>query len=189
MANKPNRVGAWINNISKFERDADLTQIAAHPLNARTHPQQQVTAVESSMTEIGVIDALRVNVNSGRLVDGHLRIDRWLQSGAKTGPVLWLDLTEEQERIALAVFDPIAGMAVYDKDLAEQLFGGVQELIEAPGLSSLLDSLLEAIPRSVDVSGHTRELTDSIPSDVAANTNPGDVWCMSSPSGGGYHIG
>lgn len=119
------------------------SQFQANPLNWRTHPDAQRQAVHGSLTELGWIAPVLVNIRTGHLIDGHERVWQALQDGDQEVPYIEVDLSEEEEKLALAVFDPITGMAGADAELLNALLNDVQTSESA--LQDLLDSLAEEI--------------------------------------------
>jgi DNA modification methylase len=116
------------------------SQLAANPLNYRTHPQKQRDAVQASLRELGWIGAVVENVRTGFLVDGHERVWQALKNDESV-PVLQVDLSEEEERLALAVFDPITYMAETDSAILDALLREVSTGEEA--LQELLAGMAE----------------------------------------------
>ena len=114
------------------------SELKANPLNWRKHPQQQRDAVQASLRELGWIAAVVENVRTGLLIDGHERV---AQASARDEvvPVLQVDLSEDEERLALATFDPITYMAETDAAQLEALLQSVNTGEAA--LQSLLASL------------------------------------------------
>jgi hypothetical protein len=53
--------------------------------------------------------------------------------------VIHVELDEDEERLALAVFDPITGMAVYDQERLDDLIASIST--PNPALTALLASL------------------------------------------------
>lgn len=92
------------------------SQFMANPSNARIHPKQQQQALIGSLNEIGWIQNVIVNKTTGNVVDGHARIAEALKMGDETPvPYVEVELTEDEEKLALATLDPISAMAAYDK--------------------------------------------------------------------------
>jgi len=89
------------------------SELTANPLNYRKHPAKQRAAVQASLRELGWIAAVIENVRTGLLVDGHERVMQAMAKG-ETVPVLQVDLSPEEEALALATFDPITYMAETD---------------------------------------------------------------------------
>ena len=99
----------------------DPTTLEKNPRNWRIHPRSQQEAVGDLLGEVGWAGALLYNEKTGRLIDGHLRLD--LADGEPV-PVLIGNWTEEQERLILATLDPTGA-------LAEANSGQLADLIEA----------------------------------------------------------
>jgi hypothetical protein len=113
-----------------------------HPLNFRDHPTAQQAALEGSLDELGWIRAVTVNRRTGRILDGHLRVERALARGEATVPVEYVDLSEAEERLALAVIDPLAAMAHTNPD---HLAGLLAEVTAAdPALGEMLADMAHA---------------------------------------------
>ncbi len=113
-------------------------QFQANPLNYRKHPQAQREAVNASLQALGWISPVIENITTGNLIDGHERVWQSLPDNADV-PYLEVALSEEEERLALAIFDPITAMAETDADLLEQLLLSVNT--DAAALQSLLSDL------------------------------------------------
>jgi len=99
-------------------------QFTANPLNYRKHPQRQRDAVNASLRELGWISTVVENVTTGNVIDGHERIWQALQRNEDV-PYLKVELSEAEERLALAVFDPITNMAETDADMLDALLRDV----------------------------------------------------------------
>lgn len=95
-------------------------QFTANPLNYRKHPQRQRDAVNASPRELGWISTVVENVTTGNVIDGHERIWQALQRNEDV-PYLKVELSEAEERLALAVFDPITNMAETDAAILDDL--------------------------------------------------------------------
>ena len=90
-------------------------EFLANPLNWRLHPEFQQDALGGALDEIGWIDEVTVNKRTGRVVDGHLRVTLALRQGEQEPvPFREVDLSEEEEALALATKDPIAALAAVD---------------------------------------------------------------------------
>ncbi len=101
------------------------SELAANPQNWRKHPEKQRAAVQASLRELGWIAAVVENVRSGYLVDGHERVWQALKND-EVVPVLQVDLSEAEERLALATFDPITYMAETDAAALDALLRDVE---------------------------------------------------------------
>ena len=96
-------------------------QLLANPLNWRTHGREQLDALEGLLQEVGYVQRVEVNRRTGHHVDGHARVSRAMRRHEGTIPVLYVDLSEAEERLVLAALDPIGGMAGTDQALLDQL--------------------------------------------------------------------
>ena len=114
----------WTNRIVGHDEVAP-DQLLANPLNFRIHPSAQQSALSGSLDSLGWIQEVLVNKNTGHVIDGHLRIQLALRNDEKSIPVTYLDLTEDEERLALLSLDPIAAMAATDKEQLETLLSQV----------------------------------------------------------------
>lgn len=104
----------WRNRITGHG-ELPASEFLANPLNWRVHPKFQQDALAGALNEIGWIDEVTVNRRTGRIVDGHLRVTMALRAGEHTPvPYREVDLSEEEESLALASKDPIAALAVTD---------------------------------------------------------------------------
>lgn len=104
----------WRNRIVGYGEEQP-EQLLANPRNFRVHPKAQQDALLGVMREVGVVDDVIVNRETGFVVDGHLRVALAIGERQKTIPVKYVDLTEQEEALILATFDPIAAMAATDK--------------------------------------------------------------------------
>ena len=114
-------------------------QLLAHPKNVRRHPARQRDALRGSLDELGMIAPVIVSQRSGMLVDGHARVEEYLTLGVPEVPVVYVDLSEAEETLALAVFDPVGELAVTDARALRELLAEVDS--DNAGLGGLLDRL------------------------------------------------
>lgn len=109
----------FVNRIVNYGTKA-ADQFEANPLNYRTHPQRQRDAVQASLRELGWIGVVVENKTTGRLIDGHERVWQALKQNEDV-PYIEVELSEEEEKLALAVFDPITYMAETDSQVLDAL--------------------------------------------------------------------
>ncbi len=152
----------WQNRIigSGLARAGDLL---ANERNWRIHGKPQQNALSAVLGNVGWVQQIIVNKRSDpswgsrqgieTVVDGHLRVELALSQSEDTEvPVIYVDLTEEEEALILASFDPIAAMAAADR---EQL-GDLLKSIESGDAE--VNRLLEAIARENKI-----DLRDDMP--------------------------
>jgi hypothetical protein len=78
------------------------------------------------LDEVGWVQRVIVNKRTGHVVDGHLRVATAISNDEPTVPVLYVDLTEEEEKKILLTIDPIAGMAAMDDEKFRELVAEVE---------------------------------------------------------------
>ena len=120
----------WRNRISG-SGTLKVTDALANPLNFRVHPAQQRQALETSLDNVGWVQQVVVNTQTGNLIDGHLRVALAEQRGESELPCLFVELSEDEERLVLASLDPIAAMASADREKLSQLLASIQSEDEA----------------------------------------------------------
>lgn len=173
MAEQP----TWENRIvgNGFE---DPAQLLANPQNFRLHPAHQKEALNGVLNEIGWIQEVIVNTTTGHLIDGHLRVELAMQRGEKV-PVKYVELTQQEERIALASIDPISALATQDQAMLDQLIEDIGT-VHDDSLSEFLDSLMS------DASDQLEEVEEDglIDDDEAPEVTEepvvklGDIWIL-----------
>jgi DNA modification methylase len=154
-------------------------QLLANPLNWRVHPKEQQDALEGLLKQVGWVQRVIVNKRTGHVVDGHARVALALRRNEPTLPVLYVDLSEAEERLVLAAIDPIGGMAGRDDDMLAQVLDGLTA--EDAGLQALLDSLKGEEAGSGGGGGGDPDVTPDVQPDPV--TEPGDVWLL-----GGHRV-
>src|SRR6476660_5436567 len=111
----------WRNRIvGHGEEDAE--QLLANPRNWRIHPKNQQDALIGVLTEEGWVQDIIVNKRTGFVVDGHARVALAISAGERV-PVVYVDLSEQEEALILATLDPLSAMAATDEDLLAGLVG------------------------------------------------------------------
>ena len=119
-------------------------QLLAHPSNWRGHPAPQRAALRGSLETVGWVQNVISNKRTGFLIDGHARVEEALSHGDPAIPVLYVDLSEEEEAIVLATLDPIGAMATQDDERLRSLLAEVA--VDDEGLAALLADLAPADP-------------------------------------------
>lgn len=140
--------------------DVDPNELVANPYNHRIHPLAQAKAMDAAFAELGWLGSVKVNVVTGHVVDGHLRIVRALERDEPTVPVEYLELTPEEERKAIATFDMVGGMAVIDP---AALRANVVEL----DLSGPLQDMVSAALGTPNMGDDTPDPDDALPDENA----------------------
>ncbi|GEM_PF-102136 len=150
--------------------DEPPDQLLANPRNWRTHPGAQRDALRGSLSEVGWVQQVLVNRTTGHVVDGHARIEEAISAGAATVPVLYVELSDEEERLVLATLDPIGAMAEADSIRLDELLAELNA--NDPGLQALLDSLATPEPKT----GLTDP--DDVPELAETTIKAGDLFAL-----------
>ncbi|HEY5277825.1 MAG TPA: hypothetical protein VIK38_15050, partial [Coriobacteriia bacterium] len=103
------RAAGWRNRIVGSGAEAP-ERLAANPANWRVHPRHQRDALAGSLDTVGWVAQVLVNCQTGFLVDGHARVALALARKEASVPVLYVDLSPDEERLVLATFDPIGAL-------------------------------------------------------------------------------
>jgi DNA modification methylase len=148
------------------------TELNANPANWRLHPIAQEQAMGAVLDKVGWVQQVIVNRTTGRLLDGHLRLALARSRDEATIPVVYVELTEAEEALVLASFDPITGMAIADEDKIAELLSGLA--VDDAALLAMLDSIVPASTKRTWGSD-----PDDLPgSPATALTKPGDEWAL-----------
>lgn len=150
-------------------------QLLANPQNWRIHPKEQQDALSGILGEVGWVQSVIVNRTTGHLVDGHLRVSIALRDGAKKVPVVYVDLTPEEEALVLATIDPIAGLAGTDSKILDELLAEVSST--SAEVQKLLDDLGATAKARI-----ARDAADTPDEEAAEDpiAKTGDVWIVGS---------
>lgn len=154
--------------------EVDPADLIANPRNWRTHPRHQRQALAGMLAEVGWVQSVIVNQRTGHLVDGHLRVELAAAHGDQV-PVVYVDLSEEEEALVLAALDPLAALAGSDKEKLAELLAGVQP--EAAELRQVLADLARGAGLDKPTAGLTDE-DEPGPVPATPHVQLGDVWAL-----------
>lgn len=133
--------GGWRNRIVGHGEEAP-DQLLANALNWRIHPKAQQDALSGVLDEVGWVQDIIVNSRTGNVVDGHLRASLAISKGEAAVPVVYVDLSEHEERLILATIDPLSAMAATDTEQLAALLAEVTVTDQA--LTEMLAGLAES---------------------------------------------
>jgi DNA modification methylase len=112
-------------------------QLLANPFNFRVHNALQEKALGGLLREVGIVQNILVNQTTGHMIDGHLRTAMAITNSQSKIPVTYVELTEEEEKLVLATFDPLSAMAGQDEGIFKSIVDGMddafRELVVATG--------------------------------------------------------
>ncbi len=150
-------------------------QLLANPQNWRIHPKSQQDALKGALDEIGWIQQVIVNQRTGHLVDGHLRVELSMREGETEVPVIYVDLSEAEEKLALATIDPLSAMAETDQAMLDTLLEGLE--VQSDDLNGLLESLASGELLDEPEDGLTDDDDCPDPQGTVIS-KPGDIWIL-----------
>jgi DNA modification methylase len=159
----------WTNRIVGSGSE-DPAQLLANPRNWRTHPAAQRDALRGSLDTVGWVQQVLVNRTTGHVVDGHARVEEAISRGEPGVPVLYVELSEEEEGLVLATLDPIGAMAEQDTAKLHELLAGVS--VNNEGLRKMLADLAPA-PK---VGLTDPDAVPAVPDEPYVK--PGDLWLL-----------
>lgn len=156
-------------------------QLLANPNNWRIHPKAQQDALESSLTDVGWVQHIIVNQRTGHVVDGHMRASVAISRNEQEVPVVYVDLSDEEENLILSTYDPIGAMAVADKQQLDELLEKVSS--DSDVINDLLGSIADNYtPLHLSESGEddsfdiNKKLEEIESEDYEPTVKLGDVW-------------
>lgn len=115
-----------------------------NPHNFRGHPDLQHQAADASLHTLGWIQRVIINKTTGNLLDGELRVLRARTiSPTELVPFIEVELSAEEEKLALLYLDPISGMATIKENSLLQLIADSKPLL--PETSPIQDWLLNEL--------------------------------------------
>lgn len=104
------------------EGERPAIEFTANPSNFRLHPDNQRQALRGSLSDLGWIQRVIVNRTTGNLIDGHARVEEALLLGNDTlVPFTEVELSEDEEALALTLLDPISAEAETSRAKLEML--------------------------------------------------------------------
>lgn len=116
-------------------------KILSNPKNWRSHSTAQKEALSGMLEEVGWVAQVLINKRTGRLIDGHLRVELAKSRKEKKIPVVYVDLSAKEEAIVLAALDPLGDLAGKDSKRLRALIAELDPVSEA--LGAFLDDLAD----------------------------------------------
>lgn len=156
---------------------ADPKTLNANPRNWRTHPPEQRRALTEMLDTVGYVQQVVVNRTTGNLVDGHLRVELAVERGEKRIPVVYVELTEDEEARVLAALDPLASMAGVDTERLDSLLR--EMTLDDGSLSRMLADMARA--SKIDLwpkEPRWKSDPDDAPQRRKTDAKVGDLWAL-----------
>lgn len=179
----------WKNRIVRYGvQPAD--QFTPNPKNPRKHPDKQRQAVTGSLDSVGILAPVVINIRTGKMIDGHLRVDLARANGNAELPFVEVDLSEEEEALALATFDFTTALAEYDPAMLDSLLEGVHT--DNAALQSMIAELADSVGLYTDeaapVEDGGAQLDKADELRQKWQTERGQLWVIPSPQGGEHRL-
>lgn len=167
-------------------------QFQAHPQNWRQHPQAQREAVSTSLNKVGWVGVVVENVRTGHVLDGHERIWQAL-TGNEDVPYIQVDVSEDEELLVLATFDPLTQMAETDPEMLRAILADLEQtdLFADAEIAALLEQVASEAGVALSPPEETREDPDEQTDRAEAlreqwQTERGQLWEIPSASVPGH---
>jgi hypothetical protein len=119
----------------------DPKTLKPHPMNPRSHPSRQRRALGDIMDAVGMIKPIIFNERTGRIIDGHMRVEEFLERNADSIPAIVVDLPEEEESQALYWLDRIGELREINPEINTLLSSSLDN--ESEYLQRLSEAHLE----------------------------------------------
>jgi len=151
----------WTSRITRTA-EVDPRTLVPNPHNFRRHPKQQLEALDGVLSQVGWVQNIIVNETTGNIVDGHARVEMAISMKETLVPVVYVNLTEHEERLVLAAFDPISALAETDR-------AALDDLLASVSADGALGDMLDDLAGGVDTAEFP-DLPDGAKSDVGVMT-------------------
>lgn len=125
-----------------YESAEDLAR-KFNEANWRGHPENQASALDDSLDTLGWVGSVKVNLQTQKIFDGHLRVTRaLLKDPSLQIPVDYYDLTPDEELLALQIHDAITEQAQPIPEKLAALMERTKAMTaDRPGLAGMLAEL------------------------------------------------
>lgn len=138
----------WVNRIVGHAEE-DPNGLLANPRNYRLHSAMQQDLTVAALDQIGWISEVMVNQRTGCVVDGHMRVILALRHNEPFVPVRYVDLSDEEEALALRTYDPLGELADLDKTKLKDLQAECEKLSMKPETLAMLAQLQQLSPVAI----------------------------------------
>lgn len=150
----------WRDRIIAYDK-ATPSKLIANARNYRKHPVAQRRALRAAIGEVGYVQPVVVNRRTGNIVDGHLRVELAKEDGIAAIPVIYIDVTEQEEMKLLSTIDPISNMAVIDHQIFDDLLKQVASTDQM--LNDMWDAMKRDAPKAKDIAaGPVSEAAETV---------------------------
>lgn len=149
------------------------SSFTAHELNPRVHGEKQLNIIQDSLNELGWVMPVLENIRTGKLLDGHARLDKALaKNPAVQVPVIQVDVSESEEALILQTLDQSAALATPDHAKMQLLFQRIQT--SGAHITQFLQEIRDKMQQQTLVTQLNTHISgsQSDPPPTAAEANP-----------------
>ena len=166
----------WKDRIIGYGK-VDPKSLLANKANYRKHPAVQRRALEAVIKELGYVQPILVNKRTNTIVDGHLRVELAYEHFIAEIPVIYIDVSQEEELKLLGTLDPITNMATIDQSMFDDLLMTISS--ESQVINDMWDSMKKEklIPTSYEYHLPLNAVASNVPPPpTAPSVNPYDIY-------------
>ena len=128
----------------------DINDLIPYVNNTRTHSEEQINQIASSIKEFGFTNPVLIDKNDG-LIAGHGRVMGAKKLGLKEVPTITLDnLTEAQKKAYIIADNKIALNAGWDEELLKIELQSLQEMDFDLSLTGFSDEELKDFDLNIE---------------------------------------
>lgn len=147
----------------KMSKAYDLRKLTPWEDNPKVHDERQIQMIRASLRRFGFAKPLVAQSGSKRLIAGHGTLQAALAEGIETGPVVFLEMTDEQAAEYAVADNKLAERSDWDEDILKGLLEDIKEPDwEALGFTDFDISELLAEPKEPEVPDDFPEYDESI---------------------------
>ena len=129
--------------------------------------------IEESLDRVGWVQNIIVNKRTGHVIDGHARVALALRHEQKV-QVVYVDVSEEEEKLLLSTLDPVAGLAVTDE---AQLSALLKEF-DVSGMPTTHDFLAGLGANGERTDDAAPKIDEAAELQRKWKTKTGQLWCL-----------
>lgn len=117
----------YLEEVDIYLLAVDPKTLDGNPKNWRVHTQRQRSTYRAFKDKYGILAFPIYNLQTKRLIDGHMRVEEAIKEGQQSIVVILKYLTEQEENEVLATFDNIGLLAKRDNEALKALTAAAQE--------------------------------------------------------------
>lgn len=152
--------------------------ITLNPNNPRQHSQEQSELMREIFTKIGWIQDVIINSTTGHLIDGELRVKDAIDHGEEGVPVVYVELSEEEELEVLLVYDEVARLATSNKERMKSIVLASAE--QSARMKDLISDIVKRnkidLPQTEQPQSEDDEEEEEQTEDAEPVSETGNIW-------------